>query len=127
MADSVTTILLVDDDPINIKLLAHALQDHYEIIFAMSGEEALALATASRPDLILLDVVMPGWDGYMTCAKLKAQGETADIPVIFVTALGDSEAERRGIELGGVGYITKPIDPAIVASKVRSQILLRKS
>ena len=126
-ADRCGVVLIVDDDPLNIEVMAEALEDECEVIFAMSGVEALALVTQARPDLILLDVMMPEMDGYEVCARLKRDCGTAEIPVIFVTALGDVAAETRGLELGAVDYITKPINPAVVKVRVRNQIELKQT
>jgi diguanylate cyclase (GGDEF)-like protein len=121
------TVLVVDDEPSNIEIIAEALADRYELVFATSGEEALEQALSIRPDLILLDVVMPGMSGYDVCAQLKDKRETADIPVIFVTALGDVVAEARGLELGAMDYIAKPINPPVVKVRVRNQIELKRA
>jgi signal transduction histidine kinase/DNA-binding response OmpR family regulator len=123
--DSRPTILIVDDETSNIQILAEALDEHYELVFATTGPQALGLAAALCPDLILLDVLMPGMDGYEVCARLKASPVTADIPVIFVSALGDVGAEARGLELGARDYITKPISPPVVKVRVRGQIALK--
>lgn len=120
-------ILVVDDETINIELLADLLEDDYDVSFATGGEQALALAASDRPDLILLDVLMPGMDGYDVCARLKEDAVTAGIPVIFVTALGDTEAETRGLDLGAVDYVTKPISPAIVRARIRNHIELKRA
>lgn len=120
-------ILVVDDETINIELLADLLEDDYDVSFATGGEQALALAASDRPDLILLDVLMPGMDGYDVCARLKQDVATSGIPVIFVTALGDTEAETRGLDLGAVDYVTKPISPAIVRARIRNHIELKRA
>ncbi len=120
-------ILVVDDETINIELLADLLEDDYDVSFATGGEQALALAAGDRPDLILLDVLMPGMDGYDVCARLKQDVATAGIPVIFITALGDTEAETRGLDLGAVDYVTKPISPAIVRARIRNHIELKRA
>ena len=120
-------ILVVDDETINIELLADLLEDDYDVSFATGGEQALALAASDRPDLILLDVLMPGMDGYDVCARLKQDVTTAGIPVIFITALGDTEAETRGLDLGAVDYVTKPISPAIVRARIRNHIEVKRA
>jgi diguanylate cyclase (GGDEF)-like protein len=119
-------ILVVDDEVSNIELLSAALEDEYEICFATSGAEALELARSVLPDLILLDVIMPGMDGYAVCLKIKADPLLADVPVIFTTALGDQEAEVKGLELGAVDYVAKPIAPVIVRARVRNHIEMKR-
>ncbi|WP_136799743.1 MULTISPECIES: response regulator [Desulfosediminicola] len=117
-------ILLVDDTPVNLKLLGQILDPEYEVFFAEDGETAIELAGTVRPDLILLDVIMPGLNGYDVCRHLKAQHDTANIPVLFVTSMGELEDERRGFEAGGVDYITKPISPSIVLARVQTHLAL---
>jgi len=110
--DHKPTILVVDDVPGNIDVLTAVLRGDYKIKAATSGDKALALAQTFHPDLILLDVMMPGMDGYEVCRRLKSDPRTRDIPVIFVTALSDEGNEEEGFAAGGVDYITKPISPA---------------
>lgn len=106
------TILVVDDTPENIDVLDGLLSDEYKIKIAVNGEKALKIAEASpQPDLILLDIMMPGMDGYEVCEKLKANPTTKNIPVIFLTAKTEVEDETKGFQLGAVDYITKPISP----------------
>ncbi|MCG7363712.1 diguanylate cyclase [Roseomonas sp. ACRSG] len=119
-------ILVVDDEVSNIELLSAALEDDHEICFATSGEEALELARSVLPDLILLDVLMPGMDGYAVCQQIKADPLLADVPVIFTTALGEQEAEVKGLELGAVDYVAKPISPVIVRARVRNHIEMKR-
>jgi len=120
-----STILLVDDVPDNIDILNQVLSPHYRTRVAINGERALKIALgAEPPDLILLDVMMPGINGYEVCERLKANPETRDIPVIFVTAMSEIEDEARGLALGAVDYITKPISPAIVLARVRTHLAL---
>lgn len=117
------TILVVDDEPMNLILLTALLQPHFRVRTARSGSEALAaIGTGVVPHLILLDVMMPDMDGYAVLRKLRESPAFSDIPVIFVTALDSREDERRGLELGAVDYITKPISPAVVLARVRTQI-----
>ena len=118
------TILVVDDTPENLELLDEALRNRYRVKVALSGERALALAQAEPPDLILLDVNMPGMDGYEVCKRLKASPRTAAIPVIFITARTDRTDERQGLELGAVDYVTKPISVPVVLARVRTQLAL---
>jgi putative two-component system response regulator len=117
-------ILAVDDEASNLQLLRQILQDHYRLRFAKDGTRALELAREERPDLILLDVMMPGMSGYEVCAALKADAALAAIPVIFVTALNDTDDELEGFEAGAVDYITKPISPPIVRARVRNHLSL---
>jgi putative two-component system response regulator len=117
-------ILAVDDEASNLQLLRQILQDHYRLLFAKDGARALELARQEAPDLVLLDVMMPGMSGYEVCAALKAEPSTAAIPVIFVTALTDTADELEGFEAGAVDYITKPVSPPIVRARVRTHLSL---
>jgi putative two-component system response regulator len=117
-------ILAVDDEASNLQLLRQILQDHYRLLFAKDGARALELARQERPDLVLLDVMMPGMSGYEVCAALKAHPVTAAIPVIFVTALTETDDELEGFEAGAVDYITKPVSPPIVRARVRTHLSL---
>lgn len=117
-------ILAIDDEASNLQLLRQILQDHYRLLFAKDGARALELARQERPDLVLLDVMMPGMSGYEVCAALKASPETAATPVIFVTALSDTSDELEGFEAGAVDYITKPVSPPIVRARVRTHLSL---
>jgi sigma-B regulation protein RsbU (phosphoserine phosphatase) len=120
------TILVVDDAPANIQVVQSILKEEYKIRIATSGEKALELIKSQpHPDLILLDVMMPGLDGYQVCEQLKADPETRDIPVIFLTGLTDVDDETKGLEIGAVDYIRKPFSPAIVKARVRTQLLIR--
>ncbi len=123
-ADSRLCLLLVDDEPTNLQVLRHILQDDYRLLFAKDGAKALELAQREAPDLVLLDVMMPGMTGHEVCARLKADEATTSIPVIFVTALADVEDEARGFEVGAVDYITKPVSPPIVRARVRTHLSL---
>ncbi len=117
------TILAVDDEPANLGVLNGVLQPYFRVRVARSGAEALrAVATAPRPDLILLDVMMPEMDGYAVLSRLREGPASSEIPVIFVTAMDSAESERYGLELGAADYITKPINPAIVLARVRTQL-----
>jgi diguanylate cyclase (GGDEF)-like protein len=119
-------ILIVDDEVSNIEILSAALEEDHEICFATSGEEAMEIARAAMPDLVLLDVLMPDIDGYEVCRRIKADPLLADIPVIFTTALGDQEAEVRGLGLGAIDYVTKPISPVIVQARVRNHLEMKR-
>ena len=117
------TVLIVDDTPTNLALLVEVLKSDYRTTVAINGEKALELASsANPPDLILLDVMMPGLNGYEVCERLKAGSATSHIPVIFITAMGEVEDETRGLDLGGVDYVTKPIRPAIVKARIRTHL-----
>ncbi len=119
-------ILIIDDSPETIQMMVEILKTSYSIIVATHGEKALQLAVKSPvPDLILLDIMMPDMDGYEVCRRLKANGNTQDIPVIFVTALGEVTDETKGFELGAADYIIKPISPAIVQARVKSHLMIR--
>lgn len=119
-------ILIVDDEISNIEVMNAALEERYEICFATSGEEAIALAASVLPDLILLDVVMPGMDGYEVCRTMKRNALLADVPIIFSTGLNDESAEALGLSLGAIDYITKPIQPVILSARVRNHIELKR-
>jgi len=121
-------ILIVDDAPLNIGVISGALKDSYKTKVATNGEKALALASAEeKPDLILLDIMMPGMDGYEVCSRLKSDPATSEIPVIFLTGQTAAEDETRGFEVGAVDYVHKPFSPAVVKARVRSHIFLREA
>jgi len=117
-------LLVVDDEPVNLQVLRQVLQDDYRLLFARDGIKALELAERERPELILLDVMMPGMTGYEVCERLKGMPATAAIPVIFVSALSDAQDETRGFEVGAVDYITKPLSPPVVRARVRTHLSL---
>ena len=119
-------ILVVDDAMENIQTLHAALQAEQEVLFALDGARALELARTQHPDLILLDAVMPGMDGYAVCAALRAAPETRDIPVIFVTALTSPEDETRALEAGAADFISKPVNAAVVRARVRTQLTVKR-
>ncbi len=119
-------VLIVDDTPTNIAVISGVLKDLCRTKIATNGEKALAIASGpERPDMVLLDVMMSGMDGYEVCRRLKANPETADIPVIFLTAKGDAGDEERGFEVGAVDYIHKPFSAPIVLARVKTQLALR--
>jgi len=125
--DVVETILLVDDNPTNLEVLFQTLdQRGYRLLAARSGEDALNIARAAHPSLVLLDVMMPGMDGFEVCAAIKHDPELADIPVIFLSALGDTESKVRGLELGGVDYVSKPFQADEIVARVGTHIKLRR-
>ena len=119
------TVLVVDDTPENIQILNGVLRPHYKVKAAPNGEKALKIAqSTTQPDIILLDIMMPEMDGYEVCRKLKTNPITEKIPIIFVTAMSEVEDEKKGLDMGAVDYITKPINPAIVLARVRTQLAL---
>jgi sigma-B regulation protein RsbU (phosphoserine phosphatase) len=121
-------ILVVDDTPLNISVITGALKDTYRTKVATSGAKALAIAAAdNKPDLILLDVMMPEMDGYEVCRRLKADPTTREIPVIFLTAQTDAEDETRGFEVGAVDYVHKPFSPAVMKARVHTHLVLRET
>nr|WP_240192132.1 diguanylate cyclase [Desulforhopalus vacuolatus] len=125
--DKSSSILIVDDERHNIKVLSELLRKDYKIMAAKNGEQALkAVLGDNPPDLILLDIMMPGINGYEVCRKLKENDHSMHIPIIFVSALGSSDDESLGFELGAVDYITKPFKPVIVKARVRTHIQLKQ-
>ena len=120
------TILIVDDTPENLKLMTGMLAEDYDTRVANSGERALKLAMdGATPDLVLLDIMMPGMDGYEVCRRLKADARTCEIPIIFLTALTEIEDEQAGFDVGAVDYITKPVSPPIVLARVKTHLSLK--
>jgi putative two-component system response regulator len=127
-ADQRHTVLVVDDTPDNLILMNGLLKSHYKVKVANSGERALQIARGDfPPDLILLDIMMPGLDGYEVCKRLKADPRTARIPVIFLTALSESEDEARGFAIGAEDYITKPVSAPTVLARVQTHLKLKAS
>jgi putative two-component system response regulator len=125
--NSKPTILVVDDTPDNIDLLRAVLEDDYRTKIAVNGERALKIAAgADQPDLILLDIMMPGMSGYDVCRALKADPATANIPVIFVTAMSEVADEQLGLALGAVDYITKPISAPLVLARIKTQLGMKR-
>lgn len=122
------TILIADDEPANISLLNEVLKADYRIMVAKDGRRALLAAQSiPSPDLILLDIVMPELDGYEVLKRLKADEETRNIPVIFVTSKGKDEDETKGLEMGAVDYIHKPFNPTVVKARVRAHLELKQN
>ncbi len=122
------TVLIVDDAPDNLALMTSLLKDLYKTKVALNGDKALQIAMSQDPpDLILLDIMMPGIDGYEVCRRLKENNATSEIPVIFLTAKTDVEDEQKGLELGAVDYITKPVSPPIVMARVRNHLMLQSA
>jgi sigma-B regulation protein RsbU (phosphoserine phosphatase) len=122
------TVLVVDDSPENIDLLGGVLSQDYKIKVALNGEKALKIAGSEKPpDIILLDIMMPGMDGYEVCRRLKSDPKTRDIPVIFITSMSEVEDETKGLALGAIDYITKPIRSPIVQARVKSHLELKEA
>lgn len=120
------TIMVVDDTPDNLSLMSGLLRDHYRVQVANSGEKALKLLQAGPlPDLILLDIMMPGMSGYEVCEALKADATTREIPIIFLTAMTATQEEKKGLELGAVDFITKPVNPPIVLARVATHLKVK--
>lgn len=125
MTSEKPAILIVDDTPMNISVLVGLLKADYKTVIAKDGEQALSrVFGGNTPDLILLDIMMPGIDGYEVCRQLKADPRSRHIPVIFISAMNDVGDEEKGLELGAVDYITKPISPPIVKARVRTHLSL---
>lgn len=120
-------ILIVDDTQANIEILYKILKGDYEVFYAKNGRDCLRLAKREIPDLILLDIMMPDMDGYQVCSLLKADSQTARIPVIFITAMGNEENETKGLDCGAIDYITRPISPPIVKARVKNHLELKRS
>ena len=125
MNNEKSVILVVDDVPDNLTLATSLLKHLYKVKVATSGEAALAIAQKSSPDLILLDVMMPGMDGYKTCARIKADETLRQIPVIFLTSLSEVEDEEKGFALGAVDYIVKPLKPSLLLARVKTHLTLK--
>lgn len=124
--ETMQTILIIDDAKENIVVLSRLLKTQANIIFALSGEEGLKIAGTNVPDLILLDISMPGLNGFEVLEHLKQAQATADIPIIFITGIPDAETEEKGLNLGAVDYITKPFASAVVKARVRHQLKLQR-
>jgi two-component system, sensor histidine kinase and response regulator len=120
------TILIVDDEPVNIDILIQNLQDDFRLLLAKNGKMALKIARSTSPDLILLDIIMPEIDGYTVCRQLKDSRETRMIPIIFISAKKEEEDETKGLTLGAVDYITKPFSPAIVKARINTHLKIQK-
>ena len=120
--DKKLVILIVDDTPLNIEVLLGILKEKYRVKVATNGEKALKIVNTSPPDLVLLDVMMPGMDGYQVCQTMKNTPATATIPVIFVSAKVESNEKQKALDLGAVDYITKPVNPVEILNKVQIHI-----
>ncbi|ETR70014.1 MAG: two-component system response regulator [Candidatus Magnetoglobus multicellularis str. Araruama] len=119
------TVMIVDDTETNIDILVETLGDDYDIAVAMDGESALEYIAEEIPDLILLDIMMPGMNGYEVCRRLKKGEKTSKVPIIFVTAMNDEAGEKKGLEMGAIDYIRKPFNPSIVKSRVKNHLELK--
>lgn len=126
MHENQQKILIIDDTPANIQILNEILQGDYTIFFATNGPDGIRIAQREEPDLILLDIMMPGMDGYEVCAEIKADQGTRQIPVIFITAMSDEEDEAKGLECGAIDYITKPVSPPVVKARVKNHLELKR-
>jgi putative two-component system response regulator len=124
ISNNSSPILLVDDQPQNLAALQQVLSQDYRLVFARNGNDAIAAALKHMPSLVLLDIEMPGMNGYEVCSALKGDPRTEAIPVIFVSSLGEAGDETAGFAVGGVDYITKPFSPAIVSARVRTHLSL---
>jgi len=120
------TILIVDDEVINIKVLAEVLTNEVRVLCALNGEDAISTAIGAQPDLILLDVMMPHMNGHQVCRRLKADPRVRDIPIIFITAMSDEKDEAIGLEMGAIDYISKPFQPAIVRARTHNHLELKQ-
>ncbi len=118
-------LLVVDDQPINIQVMHQVFGGDYQVFMATSGPQALSICQVNPPDLVLLDVVMPGMDGFEVCTQLKSQASTRNIPVIFVTAHTDAAQETHGLSVGAVDFISKPVNPAVVRARVKTHLTLK--
>jgi diguanylate cyclase (GGDEF)-like protein len=118
-------LLVVDDQPINIQVMHQIFAAQHQVFMATNGVKAIEFCRTTPPDLVLLDIVMPGMDGFEVCAALKADPSTRDIPVIFVTAHTEAAQETRGLELGAVDFISKPVNPAVVRARVKTHLTLK--
>ena len=121
-----TRVLVIDDGLVGIKFVQSSLSEDCEIIYALDGTRGLEMARTHQPDLILLDVLMPGLDGWEVSAALRADPATADIPLIFITALSSAEAETRALEAGAADFISKPVNPAVLRARVRTHLTLKR-
>lgn len=124
-AETKPRIMIIDDVPANIKILLSILSDDYRLFVATTGQQALEGLLTNPVDLILLDILMPGMNGFEVCAALKTNEATCDVPVIFITGVCDPESEKMGLDLGAVDYVSKPFSPAVVKARVRNHLMLQ--
>ena len=128
LKDLSATVLVVDDMPENLQILSAMLKERYKVKVASSGERALRILAADPvPDLVLLDIVMPGMDGYEVCRRMQADPRLEQVPIIFVTARSESEDEARGLEMGAVDYLSKPVNPVVALARVRTHLSLKRA
>ena len=121
-------VLIVDDETINIQFIGNVLRDYADVIFATNGKDALMIAKANRPDIILLDIVMPDMDGYEVCKKLKEDGLTKHIPIILITAIKtDSESRAMGLNMGADAFLWKPIDALELVAQINVMLRIKKA
>lgn len=120
-------ILIIDDSTEHIKILINLLENDYDVYFAKNGREGLNILQSVAPDLILLDIVMPGMDGFEVCRTVKSSKEFSEVPIIFISVHGKANDETKGLELGAIDYITKPFNPAIVKARIRNHLRLRSA
>ena len=120
------SVLIVDDETTNLKLLSHTLSPSYNVYSAANGQDALIAAGKCLPDIILLDIVMPGMDGFEVLEALKSSEQTKHIPVIFLTSQNDPESETKGLNLGAVDYIFKPFSQSLLLKRVEIHLLLSR-
>ncbi|MGM0501954.1 MAG: HD domain-containing phosphohydrolase [Bacillota bacterium] len=127
MAQAEGTIMIVEDEKANVDILLEAFKDEYQVMVALDGETALKAVTSNPPDLILLDIMLPGMNGYQVCKKIKSNSKTSAIPIIFATTMNQNTDERKGLELGAIDYITKPFNIPIVKARVENHLELKKA
>ncbi|MDH5718111.1 MAG: diguanylate cyclase [Spirochaetia bacterium] len=120
------SLLVVDDKELNLKIMKEILSSEYKICTAKNGRAALSLAKEKKPDLVLLDIDMPEMDGYETCTCFKQDNELKEIPIIFVTSMDEERDEEKGLSLGAIDYIPKPVRPSILRARVRNHLELKK-
>lgn len=123
--DNSSKLLIIDDSIEHIKILIALLEDLYDVYFAKSGREGLAILPTVNPDIILLDIMMPDMDGFAVCEQIKKEPHWKETPIIFISAQGADEDETKGLELGAIDYITKPFSPAIVRARIKNHLQLR--
>ncbi len=123
---TIQTILIVDDEPLSVAMLSSLLEDEYHVTMANSGREALEIISRQPPDLILLDILMPVMDGYEVFRIVKRNPALRNVPILFITALGEAECESEGLEMGAGDYIVKPFNPSLVRLRVRNHLELKR-
>lgn len=126
MTSQKPTVLIADDDPVNVQLMRLIFKDQYETLYAADGIEALAMVQENRPDIVLMDVMMPGISGFDVCRRMKDDPELASIPVIFITALDSNDSEIEGFTSGGLDYVTKPIRSHLLRLRVNNHLEMRR-